>query len=238
MITYRLRANPHGVPSPTHGGKVPICEHQQPIKIWLIIIQIWYWLFNEKILLGLVLRFRSSFWLNPSLNTSPEPHLQKVLPCKHPCELACRPTRKWSNTIIHIGGNIRVLLLLLLIQPHGYTFYNAIYKVYWTHSHWITSSKFGLIPFIDKGFACYNNWWVESGWQVAQATKQPLTQAIYVALPIMSISHVHVSRWWVHDTFMIWCDPYYPSSIHTNDTSSLGVPKVGDMVHLMLYDKW
>ena len=199
--------------------------------------------------MGLVLRFRSSFWLDPTLNTSPKPHLQKVLSCRHlchtwdlglgtPCNMACRPTRKWSKTKIHIAGNIKVLLLLLLIQPHGYTFYIRNYKVYWSCSHWITSSKFGLIPFIDRGFACYNNWWVESGWQYAKATKQPLTQTIYVALLVMSKSHVHESRWWVHDTFMIWCDPYYPSSIHTNDNSSLVVPKVGGMVHLILYDKW
>ena len=35
--------------------------------------------------MGLVLSVGSSFLLNPILNASPEPHLQKVLPCRHPC---------------------------------------------------------------------------------------------------------------------------------------------------------
>ena len=34
---------------------------------------------------GVVLRVGSSFWLHPTLNTSPKPDLQKMLPCKHPC---------------------------------------------------------------------------------------------------------------------------------------------------------
>ena len=32
-----------------------------------------------------VLRVGFSFLLEPTLNTSPEPHLQKVLPSRHPC---------------------------------------------------------------------------------------------------------------------------------------------------------
>ena len=36
-------------------------------------------------MIGLVLRVRSSFLLNPTLNTSPKPHLQKVFPCRPPC---------------------------------------------------------------------------------------------------------------------------------------------------------
>ena len=37
----------------------------------------------KKKLLGLELR--DGFLLNPSLNTSPKPHLQRMLPCSHPC---------------------------------------------------------------------------------------------------------------------------------------------------------
>ena len=32
-----------------------------------------------------MLRVESSFLLDPTLNTSPKPHLQKVLWCRHPC---------------------------------------------------------------------------------------------------------------------------------------------------------
>jgi hypothetical protein len=39
------------------------------------------WLFYAKIFMGLVLKVGSSFLLD----TSPEPHLQKVLSCWHPC---------------------------------------------------------------------------------------------------------------------------------------------------------
>ena len=34
---------------------------------------------------GLVLRVGCKVLLDPTLNTSPKPHLQKVLSCKHPC---------------------------------------------------------------------------------------------------------------------------------------------------------
>ena len=42
-----------------------------------------------NMLTGIVLRVGSKvvFLLNPTLNTSPEPHLQKVLLCGHPCHL-------------------------------------------------------------------------------------------------------------------------------------------------------
>ena len=79
------------VPSPTyisksqHGGKVPIFEPQEIIKIWLVIIKGRSWLFYAKNFTRLVLTVGSRFLLDPTLNTSPEPHLQKVLPCGHPC---------------------------------------------------------------------------------------------------------------------------------------------------------
>ena len=79
------------VPSPTHvsksqhGCKVPTFEPQEPIKIWLINIKFISHLFYAKILSRHLLRVGSRFLLDPILNTSPKPHLQKVLPCRHPC---------------------------------------------------------------------------------------------------------------------------------------------------------
>jgi len=52
--------------------------------------------------MGLVLRVESSFWLDPTLNTSLKPHLQKALPCGHACHstwdlgLGTVPSGKWG----------------------------------------------------------------------------------------------------------------------------------------------
>ena len=79
------------VPSPSHvskfqcGGILSTFELQETIKIWLIIIKVGSWLFNAKVCMGLVLRVGSSKKLDPTFNTSHEPHLQKVLSCGHPC---------------------------------------------------------------------------------------------------------------------------------------------------------
>ena len=40
---------------------------------------------SGQIFKGLVLVVGYSFWLHPTLNTSPEHCLQKVFPCRHPC---------------------------------------------------------------------------------------------------------------------------------------------------------
>ena len=75
------------VPSPTHvsesqcGGKISIFRFQGTIKIWLIIIKVRSLSFYAKIFTGLVLRVGFGFLLNPTVNTSPEAHFQKVLPC-------------------------------------------------------------------------------------------------------------------------------------------------------------
>ena len=75
------------VSSPTHiskfqhGGKEPFFEHQNINKICLIIIKVGYVLLYAKIVAGLMLRVGSNFLLN----TSPKPHLQKVLSWRHPC---------------------------------------------------------------------------------------------------------------------------------------------------------
>ena len=78
-----LRVGSHGVPSPTHvskfqhGGKVPTFERQEPFKVDLD----HFMQKNSRHLyweLGLAF---CSTWLN----TNPKPHLQEVLPCRHPC---------------------------------------------------------------------------------------------------------------------------------------------------------
>jgi hypothetical protein len=66
-------------------AKSQLFNSQKTIKIWLIIIKDGSSLCYAKTFTGLVLRVGSSFMLGPILNTSPEPHLQKMLPCRHPC---------------------------------------------------------------------------------------------------------------------------------------------------------
>ena len=52
---------------------------------------------QTKKIVGLVLRVGTTFLLGPTLNTSPEPHLQKVLPCGHPCHTwDLGPHVKWQ----------------------------------------------------------------------------------------------------------------------------------------------
>ena len=86
-----LRASSHGFPSPTHvrkprhGGKVPIFQSQETIEVWLIFIRAGCWLFDAGKFTGFVSRVGSSFMLDPTLNTSPEPHIQKVSSCGHSC---------------------------------------------------------------------------------------------------------------------------------------------------------
>ena len=62
---------------PKHGGKVPTYDPQETIKIWICIIIVGSLLFYAQISAGLVLRQRLSFLLDPTLNTSPKPHLKK-----------------------------------------------------------------------------------------------------------------------------------------------------------------
>ena len=66
-------------------GKISTFEPQETIRIRLIIIEVGSWLFYAQNILGTCIESSSSFLLNPTLNTSPKPHLQKVLPCRHPC---------------------------------------------------------------------------------------------------------------------------------------------------------
>ena len=66
-----------------HGGACPAFEPHETVKVWLIIIEVGSWIC--KIFAGVVLTIGSSFLLGPTLDTSPKPHLQKVLLCRHPC---------------------------------------------------------------------------------------------------------------------------------------------------------
>ena len=77
--------SPTHVSKSQHGGKVPTCEPQVIINIWLNVIRVGSWLFYAKIFSGLGFRVGSSLLLNPTCNTSPKPCLQKMLPCRHPC---------------------------------------------------------------------------------------------------------------------------------------------------------
>jgi hypothetical protein len=56
-----------------HGGIVPTFEPRETIQTWFIIIQV--------ISLLLVLRVGSSFFLNPTLNTSSKPHMHPKQCC-------------------------------------------------------------------------------------------------------------------------------------------------------------
>ena len=86
-----LRVSSQGVPSPTqfdnfqHGGKVPTFEPQETFKIWLLIINIGSGVIYAKIFAGIVFMIGPCFLLDPTLNTNPKPHFQKVLPSRHPC---------------------------------------------------------------------------------------------------------------------------------------------------------
>ena len=89
----RLRASSHGcksqVPlmlaSPNIDAKVPTCESQIITKIWFKLIKVGTSLFYAKIFVELGLRVGSSFLLDPTRNTSSISHLQKMMPCRHPC---------------------------------------------------------------------------------------------------------------------------------------------------------
>jgi hypothetical protein len=78
------------VPSPTHvnipqyGGKVPTFEHQGPINNMVHTHSSDIFILHAKTFLGFSLNVGSSFLLDPTPDTSPKPHLQKVMPYRHP----------------------------------------------------------------------------------------------------------------------------------------------------------
>ena len=92
-----LRATSHGVPSSKSHSSQQVPTWRQSLNFWawrnhqsmVYIIKVKFLLFYANIS-GLVLWVVSSFMLN----TSPKPHLQTMLPCRHPCctwDLELRP---------------------------------------------------------------------------------------------------------------------------------------------------
>lgn len=77
------------VPSPTHvrnpniDAKCQLWSLEKLLKIWFIVFKVRCWLFYAKTFAQFVLRVGSYFLTGSTLNTSPSPHLQNVLPCKH-----------------------------------------------------------------------------------------------------------------------------------------------------------
>jgi hypothetical protein len=71
--------------SPNMEAKVPTFEPQETVKTWLIIIKGRSRSFDAKVFAVFVLGVGSNFLFNPTFNTNPKPHLQKMLPCKHRC---------------------------------------------------------------------------------------------------------------------------------------------------------
>ena len=74
---------PSHVNNSQHGDKVSTFEPQKIVTIWLTIIKFISWLFYTK--LHAELGVQSSKKLDPTLNRSPKPHLQKVVPNRHMC---------------------------------------------------------------------------------------------------------------------------------------------------------
>ena len=97
-----IRAGSYGpVPSPTHisksphgGQSVPTFEHDETFKVWFLSMRVGSWLCYANKLTWLMLRVRSSLLLDPTVDISPKPHLQNVLPCKYSI-LVSKP-RTWD----------------------------------------------------------------------------------------------------------------------------------------------
>ena len=68
-----------------HQGRVPTFGHQETIKKQFIIIKSGSYLLHTRVFTGPMFRVRSTFLLDPTPNTSTKPHLQEVLPRRHPC---------------------------------------------------------------------------------------------------------------------------------------------------------
>ena len=81
----RLWAGSHEVPIPNMEAKSQLLSLTKALKYGLYSLKADLDYLMQKHLSGLVLRVGSSFLLEPTLNTSPKSHLQKSLPCRHPC---------------------------------------------------------------------------------------------------------------------------------------------------------
>jgi hypothetical protein len=75
------------VANPNMEAKSRLFEPQDTLRIWMIIIKVGSWTCFEQICMGLVLRVRCSFVLDPIMSAGLKPHPWKVLPCKHPCHI-------------------------------------------------------------------------------------------------------------------------------------------------------
>ena len=71
--------------SPNMDAKSQPLSLKNLFKAWFISIKVRSWLFYANFLWDFLLRVESSFLLDPTLNTSSDPHLQRVLPCRHYC---------------------------------------------------------------------------------------------------------------------------------------------------------
>ena len=117
----------HGFPSPKsqvphvskswHGAKLQLLSLKT-----LIIIKVGSLFFYTKIFVGLVLNVGARLLLDPTPNTSPKPHLQKAMPCRHPCHnwdlglgTPCEPA---LIQCIHINYDINT--------NYAYKWYNII----------------------------------------------------------------------------------------------------------------
>ena len=58
----------------------------ETFKVWFLSIRFGSWLCYAKQTHMTHVEVRSSLLLDPTLNISPKPHLQNVLPCRHPCQ--------------------------------------------------------------------------------------------------------------------------------------------------------
>ena len=70
-----------------HEGTIPTFEPQEPIQVWFDLFEIWSSNLDYSMhdnFSELVLQVGPNFLLDPTFNTSHEPHLQKALLCRHP----------------------------------------------------------------------------------------------------------------------------------------------------------
>ena len=99
--------NPTHISKPQREGKVSTFKPQETIKIWYIIIKVGSCLFYAKLFMVLVLRVGSSFLLDPTLHTSPKPHLQKNVAMW--VSLSYLGLRTWDPTCTVVSPNCHAL---------------------------------------------------------------------------------------------------------------------------------
>ena len=90
VFLIRTSIQSHGLftwsPKFWDGGKVPTLSLEKSSKYSLYSLKsLLHYLMHRKTNGWLVFKVRSNFLLDPTLNTSPKLHLQKVMTCRHPC---------------------------------------------------------------------------------------------------------------------------------------------------------